>query len=196
MYRAMLVFCLAFHSGQVFAELHFLERPGDSDITFYLDKRNPDQTAQPIVLVLQGSDCNTTTRQLTTIYPKVAPGHVSLLIEKYGITADLPYMVDERDDCPSAYLKHNTVSQRVMDVLSVIAELRKTADWWNRELVVIRGSMGAMVATLKDQGMDNLHYLTYEDLDHGFLDSRGKSHQEIIYKDISAWLSTILANAN
>ena len=45
-----------------------------------------------------------------------------------------------------------------------------------------------MIRELQQSGMKNLEYLVYEDLDHSFYDSNGKSHQETIYADMQAWM--------
>ena len=45
-----------------------------------------------------------------------------------------------------------------------------------------------MIRELQQAGMKNLEYLVYEDLDHSFHDSNGKSPQETIYADMQAWM--------
>lgn len=73
-------------------------------------------------------------------------GFARLDIEKYGLSE--AHNGDGEKPCPTDYLQHNTIDQRVMDVLSVVADLRTTAPWWNGQLFVMGTSEGATVAAL------------------------------------------------
>src|ERR1700722_10602718 len=125
-----------------------LPRFDGSDIHYYLERRSSARM-EPIVVVMQGSDCNSVANN-----PRIreiadaAPGAAVLLLEKYGITDALPLSkAIDRSDCPEAYLKNDLPQQRVMDYVQVVAALRHSASgWWNRRLIVIGGSEGAGIA--------------------------------------------------
>jgi len=127
---------------------HTLARFDGSDIHYYLEKR-PGAHRQPIVVVMQGSDCNSVVNnpRIREI-ADVAPAAAVLLVEKYGITDALPLSkLVERSDCPDAYLKNNRPEQRVIDYAQVVAALRRSASsWWNRRLIIIGGSEGSVIA--------------------------------------------------
>lgn len=119
-----------------------------SDIHYYIEKRTSTRR-QPIVMVMQGSDCNSVVNnpRIREI-ADVAPGAAVLLVEKYGITDALPLSNGvDRSDCPEAYLKKDLPEQRVMDYVQVVAAIRQSASgWWNRRLIIIGGSEGAEIA--------------------------------------------------
>ena len=130
------------------AATNALSRFDGSQIQYHVDRRGHEGT-QPILLMLQGSDCNSI-KQHPRIdeYLDIAPNHAVLFIEKYGLTDSLPWSVsDARDDCPREYLEHNTLNQRALDALQVIAHLRRSEPWWNKQLVIVGGSAGSMVAS-------------------------------------------------
>jgi pimeloyl-ACP methyl ester carboxylesterase len=130
-------------------ESHTLRRPDGSDIHYYLDRRAGAEP-QSILLIIQGSDCNSVARHPTLHeYADVAPGSAVLLVEKYGITRDLPPLADDnRPDCPAEYQQRDTIEQRVLDYTQVISALRKEAIWWDRRVVILAGSSGAGVGEL------------------------------------------------
>lgn len=123
-----------------------LQRPDGSDIHYYVDRRGGKEP-QAILVIMQGSDCNSIARHPTIHeYANVAPGEAVLLVEKYGITSDLPLSGnDNRDDCPIDYQVRDTIEQRVLDYLLVISNLRSEADWWNGQLIILAGSAGTGV---------------------------------------------------
>ncbi|MBO6566528.1 MAG: alpha/beta hydrolase [Pseudomonadales bacterium] len=298
--------------GNASAELamHSVRADG-SQITYYLQNLGdtPILEDKPLLLFFHGSDCNSIVNMNSMV--GVARDLPILLIEKYGITADLPYLSDEgRSDCPKDYLVHNSISQRVLDALSVLSQLQKTASWWNGNIVIVGGSVGSNVASqlasiypdtkaliifsfgsrrfetdlmssiessfgdvdgdirdaelskvrslfqemkdnptqskfasghsysywsellrfdslatlsqvnapilavqggndtnvsatgakklvesLRKRGMNNVEFLRYEDLDHGYLDQDGNSRLDIVIEDMSSWLSSILESA-
>lgn len=126
---------------------HYAVRPDGSKAIYYLGSV-PTEEKRGIVLVLQGSGCNSVANLRTANgYPGVSPDAVSLFIEKYGMNDSLPWSNDgNREDCPHAYLVNNTIAQRVLDVLLVLSELRMSAVWWNGELIIVGGSAGVYVA--------------------------------------------------
>lgn len=149
MVRATTIFlcCWVFTCQAAPWSAHTVARPDGTNIVYYLDRLKDANTPRPLLLILQGSDCNSVAN-LKTIreYAEVAPDSPVLYIEKYSITRELPHQNDEnRTDCPSGYLKYNSIDQRTLDALQVLSELRRNAGWWNGELVIVGGSAGAIV---------------------------------------------------
>ena len=124
-----------------------LPRPDGSAIHYYVE-RGDGEVQQSLLVIMQGSDCNSIARHPTIHeYAEAAPEHAVLLVEKYGITKELSPSVDvDRVDCPVEYLRNDNLEQRVLDYLAVIAVLRAEADWWMGELVILAGSSGVNVA--------------------------------------------------
>ncbi|MEP2987351.1 MAG: hypothetical protein ABJN65_12090 [Parasphingorhabdus sp.] len=125
-----------------------LERADGTRIAFHLLNRT-DESTQGIVLMLQGSGCEPVTERewLLTEPSVIAPGRVTLAIEKYGVGESGDGKEALQDDCPAAYWQRNTLSQRVLDAMQVIAHLRNQR-WWNGELVIHGGSEGGAVAAM------------------------------------------------
>jgi pimeloyl-ACP methyl ester carboxylesterase len=125
-----------------------LTRFDGSDIRYYLGRRGITKP-QPILVIMQGSDCNSVVNnpRIKEI-AAVAPAAAVLLVEKFAITAELPFSKETaRSDCPDTYLKNNVPEQRVMDYARILAALRiSAASWWNRKLIIVGGSEGALIA--------------------------------------------------
>lgn len=125
-----------------------LTRFDGSDIRYYLGRRGITKP-QPLLVIMQGSDCNSVVNnpRIKEI-AAVAPTAAVLLVEKYAITADLPFSNQgTRSDCPDTYIKNNVPEQRVMDYARIVAALRiSAASWWNRKLIIVGGSEGAQIA--------------------------------------------------
>jgi pimeloyl-ACP methyl ester carboxylesterase len=125
-----------------------LTRFDGSDIRYYLGRRGITKP-QSLLVIMQGSDCNSVVNnpRMKEI-AAVAPTAAVLLVEKYGITANLPFSRETaRSDCPDTYLKNNVPEQRVMDYARIVAALRiSAAPWWNRKLIIVGGSEGAQIA--------------------------------------------------
>jgi pimeloyl-ACP methyl ester carboxylesterase len=125
-----------------------LTRFDGSDIRYYLGRRGITKP-QPLLIIMQGSDSNTVLNspRIKEI-AAVAPAAAVLLVEKYAITAELPFSKETaRSDCPDTYLKNNVPEQRVMDYARIVAALRiSAATWWNRKLIIVGGSEGAQIA--------------------------------------------------
>ncbi|HZF96614.1 MAG TPA: alpha/beta hydrolase-fold protein [Allosphingosinicella sp.] len=126
------------------AETLALERADGSAIIYHLDR--PREGRRPMLLLLQGSGCDRAggDAQLAATAPVLAPGHAVLRIEKYGVGTEGSAAVE---GCPAAYWSGNTLTQRVLDAVQVIARLRRER-WWNRELFVFGGSEGGAVAAM------------------------------------------------
>lgn len=126
-----------------------LDRGDGSRIRYYLEPRDPQRPSTRLLLVIQGSDCNSVT-QVSAIQRDLArawPGADLLTVEKYGIDDKLPYDGDpERPDCPAAYMEHDSPAQRASDLSAVLGELRRAHGY--RQVVALGGSEGAVVAHL------------------------------------------------
>lgn len=73
---------------------------------------------------------------------RLAPDHVLLTIEKYGVTPG-----STGDECAAEFWRGNTLQQRVTDALHVVAALRRQR-WWNGEIVLFGGSEGGAIAAM------------------------------------------------
>ena len=123
-----------------------VERSDGSLIYYYIKKNSLTARSNTILMVVQGSDCNSIAHNVSVNDLKLAwPGADLLLIEKYGITSALLYSENgERKDCPTSYLKMDSLDQRVSDILLVMSEVDRTAPYEN--FLMIGGSEGAVVA--------------------------------------------------
>ena len=145
---ALLMFLSATVNAQLSAvDGHQLERSDGSSIDYYITKHSVD-SAKTLLLVVQGSDCNSVSRIPSVNQLKHAwPGADLLLIEKYGISSDLAYSKNvQREDCPSDYLKMDSLEQRVTDILQVIRQVEATGAY--DQFLMIGGSEGALVANI------------------------------------------------
>lgn len=126
-----------------------VEREDGSRIRYYLSVRDTSRHADQLLVVIQGSDCNSVTRveAIRRYMLQVMPTADVLTVEKYGIDASLPYSNDtERADCPPAYLRHDSPVQRASDLDTVIADVLRQRAY--RQVVALGGSEGAVVAHL------------------------------------------------
>lgn len=133
-------------SAAAHAAAETLPRADGSQISYHLyDKRDG---RRGVVLMLQGSGCESVAERewLKLEPPVIAPGYAVLAIEKYGVMPSRSRS-DFVEGCSLDYWHRNTLQQRVLDALQVIARLR--ADWWwNRELIIYGGSEGGAVAAM------------------------------------------------
>ncbi|MNJ54962.1 hypothetical protein D3C77_504290 [compost metagenome] len=124
-----------------------LHRVDGSAIDFYLQQRAPGKTARELLVVIQGSDCNSV-RNIPSLSERLSgalPSADLVTVEKYGIDATLPYDLDvDRSDCPGVYLLKDNPLQRMQDYRAVIRHLRQQNGY--QRVVVIGGSEGAVVA--------------------------------------------------
>ncbi|ODA17205.1 alpha/beta hydrolase [Achromobacter xylosoxidans] len=130
---------------------YLLPRPDGSAIAYYLQRHDPTRAADSLLVVAQGSDCNSVAhnRAIHRYLRHALPGADLLTVDKYGIEVSLPYRDDdgsERADCPPAYLRHDNLDQRVRDYAAVIGLLRRQEGY--RRVVAVGGSEGAVVANL------------------------------------------------
>jgi pimeloyl-ACP methyl ester carboxylesterase len=125
-----------------------VKRDDGSIIQYYLHLKSPKNHTRTLLVILQGSDCNSV-RKIKAI-PKlrnVYPNADMLTVEKYGITEALSYSDEvQRKDCPEVYLLHDHPEQRVSDLDKVIGTLRKNYHY--SKIIIIGGSEGALVANI------------------------------------------------
>lgn len=120
-----------------------LERPDGTQIAYHLENRSA-RGRQPLLLMLHGSGCDSVAlnERIGWMARLLAPDHALLTIEKYGVAPGAG-----GDECTAAYWRGNTLQQRVMDALHVVAALRRER-WWNGEIVLFGGSEGGAVAAM------------------------------------------------
>lgn len=123
-------------------------RDDSSSIVYYLRHQASSVYSPELLVILQGSDCNSVENvkaipRLRGAYPDCD----MLTIEKYGVTKDLPYSDSpEREDCPPGYLDNDTPELRAADADRVVRAL--IARYGYRKIIVIGGSEGALVANM------------------------------------------------
>ncbi|EOW0741919.1 TPA: acyl-CoA thioester hydrolase/BAAT C-terminal domain-containing protein [Proteus mirabilis] len=97
---------------------------------------------------MQGSDCNSIKNNtfIQETFGRWLPSSDVLMVEKYGITAQLTYSDDngEREDCPKNYKLHDYPNQRLTDYLTVLDKL--SLNYTN--IVLLGGSEGATMVHL------------------------------------------------
>lgn len=124
-------------------DVQSIERPDGSPVVYYLAGQ-PERGRRPVVLMLQGSGCDSVARNdgIPWMAARLAPDHVLLTIEKYGVQTEA-----DGETCTPEYWRGNTLSQRVTDAAYVVARLRQSR-WWNRQLVIFGGSEGGAIAAM------------------------------------------------
>lgn len=143
---AILLNLIMFWSESVFAEpypVQTLSREDGSSIHYYLISAK-DAPSDTLLLLLQGSDCNSITQGLDTYQPYglVSSGADLLMIEKYGLTAELLYRkTADPPEYPTSYLLNDRPSQRLSDAIQVLEQLKNTY----RRIIVMGGSEGAVI---------------------------------------------------
>ncbi|NVK75969.1 MAG: dienelactone hydrolase family protein [Oceanospirillaceae bacterium] len=128
---------------------HTVSRGDSSNIIYYLLSQSNQSPSDTLLLILQGSDCNSVQKieSIFADYMNVWPIADVLLIEKYGIDKHLSYSPNaERPDCPVKYLQNDSPEQRVADVDAVMDTVLKNNNYSN--VIVLGGSEGAVIANL------------------------------------------------
>lgn len=137
----------AFSSDRNF-EAYSISRNDGTTIQYYLQK--PHLPASRILLiVLQGSDCNSVTHDkfIYDVLRNAWPAADLLVVEKYGITADLTKSASaERPDCPDLYIEKDSPTQRLDDLKRVTRKVLENADY--QSVIVLGGSEGATIAAM------------------------------------------------
>lgn len=97
---------------------------------------------------MQGSDCNSIKNNvfIQETFGHWLPNSDVLMVEKYGITAQLPYSQydGERIDCPKSYQRHDNPKQRTEDYEAVLDKL--SSQYPN--IILLGGSEGATIVHL------------------------------------------------
>ena len=146
-----LLLCTAFLVSSItssYAEIstHKLIRQDNSELIYYLDKQAEHN--KTLLVLMQGSDCNSIKNNtfIQETFGRWLPSSDVLMVEKYGITAQLTYSDDngEREDCPKNYKLHDNPSQRLADYLAVLDKL--SPNYTN--IVLLGGSEGATMVHL------------------------------------------------
>ncbi|WP_273831764.1 alpha/beta hydrolase family protein [Serratia marcescens] len=125
-----------------------LPREDGSSIHYYLDAAVPGQSSAALLVILQGSDCNSVRHiRLVTPMRQALPAADLLTVEKYGIDDTLPYREEvPRQDCPDAFVQHDTPQRRVSDVTQVMQAVIARNGY--QKVAVLGGSEGAVIANL------------------------------------------------
>jgi len=141
---------LALWSGLAMAQSAALTLPREdgSSIHYYLDAAVPGQSSASLLVILQGSDCNSVRHiRLVTPMRQALPAADLLTVEKYGIDDTLPYReAVPRQDCPDAFVQHDTPQRRVSDVTQVLQAVIARNGY--QKVAVLGGSEGAVIANL------------------------------------------------
>ncbi|HFT7666360.1 TPA: alpha/beta hydrolase family protein [Serratia marcescens] len=141
---------LALWSGLAMAQSAALTllREDKSSIRYYLDAAVSGETSPALLVILQGSDCNSVRHiRLVTPMRQVLPAADLLTVEKYGIDDRLPYREEvPRQDCPDAFVQHDTPQRRVSDVTQVLQAVIARNGY--QKVAVLGGSEGAVIANL------------------------------------------------
>ncbi|HFF9486169.1 alpha/beta hydrolase family protein [Serratia marcescens] len=141
---------LALWSGLAMAQSAALTllREDKSSIRYYLDAAVPGETSPALLVILQGSDCNSVRHiRLVTPMRQVLPAADLLTVEKYGIDDRLPYREEvPRQDCPDAFVQYDTPQRRVSDVTQVLQAVIARNGY--QKVAVLGGSEGAVIANL------------------------------------------------
>lgn len=147
----LLLVVLTFLSAPAAAANERYYREDGTEIRYYLDNAE----AENLLVIFQGSDCNSVhhMESVNTIWEAFNPDSALLTIEKYGIDDSLPYTSGERDDCPTSYLQHDTMAQRIKDGVQLIEALRPSY----REITLAGGSEGGSIAIGVAAKIPNLH---------------------------------------
>lgn len=140
--RLLIAFGTLIHvslSPLALADVHTIQRPDGSGLVFYYDK--PALPSYPILALLEGSLCRSGFPMYQASAVVLKAGIAILTVEKKGLTKDTSI-------CPQEYLFNNTIDNRVLDHLTVVAYLRQTDKNWNRKIGWTGGSEGGEVASL------------------------------------------------
>ena len=126
-----------------------LARDDQSTIIYYLDQAVAEKRSKELLLVLQGSDCNSV-KKIESVHAVLR--HVRLeadllTIEKVGIDASLPYSKKaDRSDCPKHYIQTDSPELRAEDAINVLESILATHQY--DSVILLGGSEGALVANL------------------------------------------------
>ena len=129
--------------AQTSASARSLERTDGTRLAYHLGTW-PERGRRPVLLMLQGSGCDSVALndRIPWMAARLAPDHVLLTIEKYGVSPGA-----DGESCTPDYWRGNTLQQRVLDALQIVSALRRQRNW-NGEIVIFGGSEGGAVAAM------------------------------------------------
>lgn len=125
-----------------------LARSDGSEITYYV-KQADAQPAEQLLVIMQGSDCNSVQNNLRIQeqFVPMLPNADVLTVEKYGVDASLAWNPEKyRTDCPIPTMLYDSFSQRVQDYSAVLKALQKQHGY--DRVVVVGGEEGAITAVM------------------------------------------------
>ncbi|MGO3891539.1 MAG: acyl-CoA thioester hydrolase/BAAT C-terminal domain-containing protein [Paenalcaligenes sp.] len=125
-----------------------LPRADGSAITYYV-KQAESQPAEQLLVIMQGSDCNSVQNnpRIQEVFVPMLPDADVLTVDKYGIDASLAWSSEvSRSDCPVAMLFNDSLHQRVQDYRAVLQAVKKKGDY--KQVIVVGGSEGAVTAIM------------------------------------------------
>ncbi|BBN81167.1 alpha/beta hydrolase [Pseudoalteromonas sp. A25] len=137
------------NASELLRNTYQAQRTDGSSIIYHLLKNNTDKSAHTLLLILQGSSCNSVLNidSITSQYRNVLPNSDLLLIEKYGLDEQLPYSDNpERNDCPYAYLLNDSPQTRLADTSIVLDKVKQ--EFGYKTIALLGGSEGAVIANL------------------------------------------------
>lgn len=146
----ILFLCLPATSIGVFAEelqAAQIKRADGSSIDFNLTKRRAGTWGQTLLVILQGSSCESvlTIRSISSTYAKLLADADILTIEKYGIAPGFSTRNGaDHNQCPDEYFHYDSLDQRKNDVSSVLTQLSSQHKYERR--ILFGGSEGASLA--------------------------------------------------
>jgi dienelactone hydrolase len=154
----ILLFLTLNASGDIInPESFILDRTDGSKINYYIIKQPDKSPADVLLVIFQGSDCNSVLniKSIFSDYRNIWPKADLLLVEKYGIDSSLSYNINtERKDCPTLYLQHDNPKQRVLDIKRVLDQVQQRHAY--RAVIVMGGSEGGVIANLFSAKVDYL----------------------------------------
>jgi dienelactone hydrolase len=125
-----------------------LLRADGSEITYYV-KQAASQPAEQLLVIMQGSDCNSVQNnpRIQEAFVPMLPNADVLTVEKHSLDASTAWSTDPaRTDCPMDNLINDTIYQRVQDYSAVLDALQKQHDY--KQVFVVGGSEGAVTAIM------------------------------------------------
>ncbi len=135
----------------------FLQRHDSSFVVYYLEHASLSAPSPVLLLVLQGSDCNSVTHnpRIRDDARQVWPSADLLTIEKFGIDAGLAFSdAAVRADCPPSFIERDNPEQRVFDAMAVLDHVQRAHPY--EKIVVMGGSEGAVIAALLAARLDTI----------------------------------------
>lgn len=170
-------------------------RSDGTEIQYYLQQPR----ANHLLVVFQGSDCNSVKHvpSVQTIWQALAPDSALLTIEKYGIDDSLPYANGQRDNCPAAYLKNDTISQRIQDATQLIQALKAPYD----NITLAGGSEGGTIAIGVAAQIDDVHAVValnsgsssfQHDIEYSIQQTVPEKNRALVLKNVRQFMQQIL----